>query len=161
MRDGLVAILLGYSLLLIETTWGPLFQFGEVRLDGLVPLVVWYGLYHPLPGGIIPVLGLGIFCGALSGLPAGLYPLVYASGYLITRYILNHVVCITAWQQMLLVSFVSIEVMAVLLIGSGAAELMWPWGFGQTLLNGITAPFWFFVFNKIRSAYTAKDRRTQ
>jgi len=161
LRDGLVTILLGYSLLLIETTWGPVLQLGQVRLDGLVSLVAWYGLYHSLPEGIIPILILGIFCEALSGLPTGLYLLVYTSEYLTTRYILNHVVCITVWQQMLLVSFVSIEVMAVLLIGSGAAELMWPWGFGQTLLNGITAPLWFFVFDKIRSTYTIKDRRTQ
>ncbi|NIA08359.1 MAG: hypothetical protein GWP10_00940 [Nitrospiraceae bacterium] len=159
MRDGLVTVVLGYSLLLIETTWGPLFQLGQVRLDGLVSLVAWYGLYHPLPGGIIPVLILGILCEELSGLPAGLYPLVYVSEYLITCYILNHVVCITAWQQMLLVSFVSIEVIAVLLIGSGAADLMWPWGFGQILLNSITAPLWFFVFDKIRSIYTEKDKK--
>ncbi len=159
MRDGLITILLGYTLALIETTWGPLLQFEQVRLDGLVSLVVWYGLDHPLPGGIIPVLILGFLCEQLSGLPAGLYPLVYVSGYLITRYILNHVVCVTIWQQMLLVSFVSIEVIAVLLVGSGAVELIWPCGIGQILLNSIMAPLWFSVFDRIRSIYSEKDRK--
>ncbi|MCK4426062.1 MAG: hypothetical protein KAV69_04880 [Deltaproteobacteria bacterium] len=117
----------------------------------MVPLIAWYGLQYSLPGGILAVLGLGILSEQLSAMPAGLYALAYAGEYLMIRYILNHIVCAAAWQQMILVSFLSIEVVAVLLIGSGAAELMWPWGFAQALLNGILAPFWFFVFDKANS----------
>jgi len=116
-----------------------------------VPLVAWYGLQHPLPGGILAVLGLGILSEQMSAMPDGLYVLAYAGEYLMVRYILNHIVFTAAWQKMMLVSFLSIEVVAVLLIGSSAAELLWPWGFAQALLNGITAPFWFFVFDKTNS----------
>jgi hypothetical protein len=151
LKKALVAISFGYILLLIETALGPLFQFGQIRLDGLVPLIAWYGFQHYLPGGILAVLGLGILSEQLSSMPAGLYTLAYASEYLMIRYILNHIMCTDAWQQMTLVSFLSIEVVSVLLIGSGAAELLWPWGFAQALLNGILAPFWFFVFDRANS----------
>jgi hypothetical protein len=159
LKKALVAIFFGYILLLIETALGPLFQFGQIRLDGLVPLIAWYGLQYSLPGGILAVLGLGILSEQLSAMPAGLYALAYASEYLMIRYILNHIVCAAAWQQMVLVSFLSIEVMAVLLIGNGAAELLWPWGFAQALLNGILAPFWFFVFDKANSVIFSEGPR--
>jgi cell shape-determining protein MreD len=159
LKKGLIAIFFAYILLLIETALGPLFQFGQIRLDGLVPLIAWYGLQYSLPGGILAVLGLGILSEQLSAMPAGLYTLAYAGEYLMIRYILNHIVCAAAWQQMILVSFLSIEVVAVLLIGSGAAELMWPWGFAQALLNGILAPFWFSVFDKANSVIISEGLR--
>ncbi|MEA3385576.1 MAG: hypothetical protein U9Q89_03895 [Thermodesulfobacteriota bacterium] len=151
MKKALVVIFFGYVLLLIETALGFQFQLGQIRLDGLVPLVAWYGLQYPLPGGILAVLGLGILSEQMSAMPVGLYVLAYAGEYLMIRYILNHIVCAAAWQQMMLVSFLSIEVVVVFLIGSGAAELLWPWGFAQAMLNGVLASFWFFVFNKANS----------
>ena len=151
MKKGLIAISFGYILLVIETALGPLFQFGQIRMDGLVPLTAWYGFQHPLPGGILAVLGLGILSEQLSAMPAGLYTLAYAGEYLMIRYISNHIMCTSAWQQVILVSFLSIEVVSVLSIGSGAAEFLWPWGFAQALLNGVLAPFWFFVFDKASS----------
>jgi len=158
LKKALVVIFFGYVLLLIETALGFPFQLGQIRLDGLVPLVAWYGLQHSLPGGILAVLGLGILSEQMSAMPAGLYALAYAGEYLMIRYILNHIVCAAAWQQMMLVSFLSIEVVAVLLIGSGAAELLWPWGFAQALLNGVLAPFWFFVFDKANSVIFSEDK---
>ncbi len=157
MKKALVVIFLGYVLLLIETAMGFPFQLGQIRLDGLVPLVAWYGLQYSLPGGILAVLGLGILSEQMSAMPVGLYVLAYTGEYLMIRYVLNHIVCAAAWQQIMLVSFLSIEVVAVLLIGSGAAELLWPWGFAQALLNGVLAPFWFFVFNKANSIISSED----
>jgi cell shape-determining protein MreD len=157
LKKALVVIFFGYILLLIETALGFPFQSGQIRLDGLVPLIAWYGLQHPLPGGILAVLGLGILSEQMSAMPDGLYALAYAGEYLMIRYILNHILCAATWQQMMLVSFLSIEVVAVLLIGSGAAELLWPWGFAQALLNGVFAPFWFFVFNKTNSVIFKED----
>jgi cell shape-determining protein MreD len=157
LKKALVVIFLGYVLLLIETAMGFPFQLGQIRLDGLVPLVAWYGLQYSLPGGILAVLGLGILSEQMSAMPVGLYVLAYTGEYLMIRYVLNHIVCAAAWQQIMLVSFLSIEVVAVLLIGSGAAELLWPWGFAQALLNGVLAPFWFFVFNKANSIISSED----
>ena len=157
MKKGLIVVFFGYILLLIETALGPLFQFGQIRLDGLVPLVAWYGLQHCLPGGILAILGLGILSEQMSAMPVGLYTMAYAGEYLMIRYILNHIVCVAAWQKMMLVSFLSIEIVAVFLIGSGAAELFWPWGFAQALLNGVLAPFWFFVFDKANSVIFSED----
>ncbi|MEA1867976.1 MAG: hypothetical protein U9N19_07760 [Thermodesulfobacteriota bacterium] len=156
-KKALLVIFFGYVLLLIETAMGFPFQLGQIRLDGLVPLVAWYGLQHSLPSGILAVLGLGILSEHMSAMPVGLYILAYAGEYLMIRYVLNHIVCAAAWQQMLLVSFLSIEVVAVLLIGSGAADLLWPWGFAQALLNGVFSPFWFFVFNKANSVIFSED----
>jgi len=158
-KKALLVICLGYILLLIETTLGLPFHFGHIQLDGLVPLIAWYGIQHPLPGGILAVLGLGILSEQMSAMPYGLYILVYAGEYLMIRYILNQIVCAAAWQQMMLVSFLSIEIVAVLLIGSGAAELLWPWGFAQALLNGIIAPLWFFVFDKANWFIFNRDMR--
>jgi len=158
LKKALIVIFFGYILLLIATALGFPFRSGQIRLDGLVPLVAWYGLQHPLPGGILAVLGLGILSEQMSAMPDGLYALAYAGEYLMIQYLLNHIVCATAWQQMMLVSFLSIEVVAVLLIGSGAAELLWPWGFAQALLNGILTPFWFFVFDKANSLIFSEDK---
>ena len=157
MKKAFVVIFFGYVLLLIETALGFPFQLGPIQLDGLVPLVAWYGLKHSLPGGILAVLGLGVLSEQMSAMPDGLYTLAYAGEYLMIRYILNHIVCVAAWQQMMLVSFLSIEVVAVLLIGSGAGEFLWPWGFAQALLNGVLAPFWFFVFDKANSVFPTGD----
>ena len=157
MKKVFVVIFFGYVLLLIETALCFPFQLGQIQLDGLVPLVAWYGLKHSLPGGILSILGLGILSEQMSAMPDGLYTLAYAGEYLMIRYILNHIVCVAAWQQMMLVSFLSIEVVAVLLIGSGAGEFLWPWGFAQALLNGVLAPFWFFVFDKANSVFSSED----
>ena len=157
MKKAFVVILFGYVLLLIETALGFPFQLGQIKLDGLVPLVAWYGLKHSLPGGILSILGLGILSEQMSAMPDGLYTLAYAGEYLMIRYILNHIVCVAAWQQMMLVSFLSIEVVAVLLIGSGAGEFFWPWGFAQALLNGVLAPLWFLVFDKANSVFSNED----
>jgi hypothetical protein len=158
LKKGFIVILFGYILILIETALGSLFQFGQVRLDGLVPLIAWHGLQSGLPSGIVPVLGLGVLSEQTSVMQTGLYTISYVGEYLVIRYILNHVAFVAIWQTMILVSFLSVEIMAILLVGSGAADLFWPWGFIQALLNGIFVPFWFFIFDKANSIIFSSDR---
>lgn len=157
MRSALLVLTLGYLMLAAETAWGLGLQVGLVRLDGVVPLIVWYGLRHPLPGGLLPVLGLALVAETFSYVPVGLYTLAYASGYLVVRYVEAQVMQQPLWQQALLVAFIGVVVMVILLTGSGAAELVWPWGICQALLYGLTAPIWFGFFYRVEACLP--DRR--
>jgi cell shape-determining protein MreD len=151
VRCGVVAVILGFVLILVETSMGPATRLGMVRPDGLVALVVWHGMRHPLPAGILPILALGILSEPFTLLPGGVHILAFAGGYLMVRYVLNHVICPALWQQMLLVAFVSVVMVVLLLTASGAADLVWPWGFGQAVLNGLTCPLLFFCFERVHA----------
>ncbi len=146
MKKPAVAFFWGYLILLLETAWGLGLQVGPVRLDGLCALVTWYGLGSPMPGGLLTALGLGVLAEPFSSLPGGLYIVSFSGAYMLVRYIHSHVVYPPLWQQVLLAGFISIGVETVLLVGSGATDLLWPWGFLQALLNGLTYPFWSRLF---------------
>ncbi len=146
-----MVILTGYLLMLVETTIESLFWIGPVRPDGLIVLVVWCGLTTPLPNGLAAILGLGLFAEAFSAASRGLYIFSFAAGYLMVRYILSHVITPYLWQRMLLVTVVSMICLTILLVGTGGADLVWPWGALQAILNGILSPAFFFVFDKIKA----------
>jgi hypothetical protein len=112
-------------------------------------LVVWCGIKTPLPDGLAAILGLGLIAEAFTVTSRGLYIISFTIGYLMARYILSHVITPYLWQRMLLVAFVSTVCLAVLLTGSGDAELVWPWGILQAILNGISSPLYFILFDKI------------
>lgn len=149
-----IVILTGYLLILIETTLWPISLTGLIRPDGLIALVVWCGIKAPLPNGLTAILGLGLIAEAFTVISKGLYIISFTIGYLMVRYILNHVITPYLWQRMLLVTFISIVCLAVLLTGSGNAELIWPWGILQAVLNGMLSPLYLLLFDKIlRLAY--------
>lgn len=149
MENALIVILIGYPLLLLETTLGPALEIGLVRPDGLIALVVWCGLNTPLPNGLAAILGLGLFAEAFTVASRGLYIFSFAVGYLMVRYILNHVITPYLWQRMLLVTVISMICLTILLSGTGGADLVWPWGISQAVLNGLLCPVWFLIFDKI------------
>jgi hypothetical protein len=151
LRSGFFVIFSGFVLLLMETAWGPGVQFGLIRPDGLIALLVWHALRSRLPDGILPVLGLGILTEAFTILPWGLYILAYAGGYLAVRYVVSHVMCVYLWQKMLMVSFVSVGFLVIVLTGSGVADLFWPWGLIQAILNGLICPAFFFCLDSLQS----------
>lgn len=120
-----------------------------IRPDGLMALVVWCGIKTPLPNGLAAILGLGLIAEAFTVTSRGLYIISFTTGYLMVRYILSHVITPYLWQRMFLVAFASTVCLTVLLTGSGDAELVWPWGILQAILNGILSPLYFFLFDKI------------
>ncbi len=165
MRRAFLFLLTGYLLMVSETAWGNELQVGFVRIDGLLALIVWYAIRHPVAEGIMPVCLLGFMSTPLSALPSWSFVAGYALVYLTVRYIQFHVLELLMWQQMLIVMFTSLQAVIILTIVGGDVGLVWPWGIGQAILNGITAPVWFFLFNRmdgfffesIRSNAGAKD----
>lgn len=151
MRSGFFVIFSGFVLLLLETAWGPGVQFGLIRPDGLVALLVWHALRSRLPEGILPVLGLGVLTETFTVLPWGLYILAFVGGYLAVRYVANQVMCVYFWQQMLMVLFVSVGSLVILLTGSGVADLFWPWGLIQAVINSLMCPVLFFCLDSLHS----------
>jgi len=149
LKHGALVVFMGYFLLLFETAWGPVLQLGPVRPDGLVALVVWHGIRCSLPEGLLAVLALGVVVEPFTSLPVGLYPFAYAGGYLLVRYVSDHVILTERWQMMLLVFFVSTEVLVIILTGGGNADLFWPWGLGQAFLNGLLTPMFFLLFDTV------------
>ncbi|MGQ9500172.1 MAG: hypothetical protein ACUVQ6_07480 [Dissulfurimicrobium sp.] len=144
-----IIIFTGYLLILTETTLWPISLTGLIRPDGLMALVVWCGIKTPLPDGLTAILGLGLIAEAFTITSKGLYMISFTIGYLMVRYILSHVITPYLWQRMLLVSFVSTICLAVLLTGSGNTDLIWPWGIAQAILNGVSSPLYFLLFDKI------------
>lgn len=120
-----------------------------IRPDGLLALVVWCGIKIPMPDGLTAILGLGLIAEAFTVASNGLYIISFTAGYLIVRYILNNMITPYLWQRMFLVAFVSMLCLTILIMGSGAAELISPWGITQSILNGLLSPLYFFLFDKI------------
>ncbi len=147
MKKTLILVFWGYLLLLFQTSWGPVFQWGLVRLNGLVPLVVWYGFGVPMPGGLLAALALGVLCEPFSSIPGGLYIVAFSGAYLLVRYIHDHTIFLVLWQRCLVAVFVSIGVQTVLLLGSRAMDLLWPWALIQAALDGLTYPLWSRLFD--------------
>ncbi len=152
MKKTLTAFFWGYLAILLETTWGHAVQVGSVRLDGLCDLVIWYSLGSSMPGGLLATLGLGVMAEPFSSLPGGLYIIAFSSAYLLVRYIHNHLFYPPLWQQVLLAGFTSMGMETVLLLGSGATDLLWPWGLVQSVLNGLTYPVWSRLFQSTEEA---------
>ncbi|NDY43527.1 hypothetical protein G3N55_11845 [Dissulfurirhabdus thermomarina] len=151
MRDVFFILAAGFVLLVLETALGRVFQAGMIRLDGVVPMVIWHGLRRPLPAGLIPVLALALLAGVFSNVATGLFFVAYAAGYLLVRYLQGQVLCPAAWQQALLAGFVGLAVALVLFAGDGVTDLFWPWGVGQAVVWGVTAPAWFWLFDRAES----------
>ncbi len=154
MKRTILLLFWGYAIVLIQTTWGPALQTGYVRLNGLVPLIVWFGLGTPMPGGLLAALALGVLSEPFSSLPGGLYIIAFSGAYFLVRYIHDHIIYPPLWQQVLLATFISIGVQTVLLVGSKATDLLWPWGFVQAVIDGITYPLWVGLFDSSEKIVT-------
>ncbi len=149
MRKAFFFLLTGYLLMVFETAWGNELQVGFIRLDGLLALIVWYALRHTVAEGFIPVCLLGLIAASLSALPPWIFVMDYAVVFLMVRYIQSHVLELMMWQRMLVVMFTSLQAVTILMIVAGDIGLVWPWGIGQSILNGITSPIWFFLFDRM------------
>ncbi|RUM92576.1 MAG: hypothetical protein DSZ23_00720 [Thermodesulfatator sp.] len=147
MTDIICILVLGYLSAVFQSGAGFFLQVGYVRPDAIPALICWFSLRQELPQGIAGILLLSFIVSAFSIIPFYVFPLSYLIGYLTVRYIVSNVLEITNWQVYLLVGFVSIEIIVIQLAGSGNAELVWPWGLIQALLNMATAPLFVFFFD--------------
>ncbi len=159
MIETFCLIILGYLIAVFQSSAGVFFQVGLIRLDAIPALICWYSLRQPLPLGMVAVAVLGLFVSVFSTIPMYVFPLSYVLGFLTIRYIISNVLELYPWQIYLLVGFLSLEIIVVQLAGSGNTELVWPWGLLQSGLNAISAPVFFFFFNKIDAILKKMKRK--
>ena len=156
-RDYIFFLALGFLLLVTESALGDMASFYGVRIDGVYALLVWFGVRVPMPEGLTPVLLLGVMAEGLTALHPGLYIGAYALAYLMVRYVVRHLMYTSMLHRILLVLFVSMNGTVIILAGGGRAELVWPWGVMQTVLNGLCAPFFLIFFNWLYDAIISQD----
>ncbi|MEF3167772.1 MAG: hypothetical protein K6360_00320 [Deltaproteobacteria bacterium] len=152
MRKSATFLITGLIFLLVETTWGCLFEYGTLRFQGIAALVVWYGARVTFLKGISPVLALGVLASAFTVLPAWIYVSHVAAGYVIVRYIVRNVILGMLWQWMLLVFFVAAAMIVFLMTASGVLDFVWPWGILQAGLDALLCPIMFFVLDRLDAA---------
>ncbi len=157
-RDYLFFLLLGFLLLTAESALGDSASIFGVRIDGLYALIVWFGVRTPMPEGLTPVLLLGVMAEGLTALHPGLFIGAYTLAYLMVRYVVRHLMYTSMLHKILLVLFVSMNGSVIILAGGGHAELVWPSGVIQTLLNGMSAPFFFIFFQWLYNIVISQDK---
>ena len=143
--------ILGYMAAVLQSSAGALLQVGLVRLDALTALLCWYSLRRDALYGSVFVVVFGLLISSFSIIPAYVFPLSYLLGFLTVRYIVSNVLELSSWQVYLMTGFVSMEISVVQLAGSGSADLVWPWGVLQALVNVLTAPVLMAVFDRIEA----------
>ncbi len=151
MIETLCLVILGYLAAAFQSSAGVFFQVGFIRLDAVPALICWYSLRQKVPQGVVAMVVFGLLISIFSTIPYYLFPISYVLGFLTVRYIISNVLELSKWQIYLLVGFLSMEIIVAQLAGSGSAELVWPWGLIQSALNVVTAPVFFFIFNRVEA----------
>ncbi len=149
MRKSATFLIIGVILLLVETTWGGLFEYGTLRFQGIAALVVWYGARVTFLQGISPVLALGVLACAFTVLPAWIIVSHVIVGYVIVRYVVRNVMLGMLWQWMLLVFFVASAMIVFIMTASGVPDFVWPWGILQAGLDALLCPIIFFLLDHL------------
>ena len=153
MIEALCLFILGYVAAVFQSGAGAFFQIGLIRLDALPALICCYSLRQGLPYGALVITVFGLIVSCFSTMPAYVFPFSYIIGFLIVRYIVSNVLELANWQTYVLVGFLSMEIIVVQLAGSGNAELVWPWGLSQAVVNVVTAPVFIFFWNRLESVF--------
>lgn len=132
---------------MLQVTFFAGIKVGYVQIDVMTPFIIWWATRTPLPEGIIPVIVAAVLADNLSALPAGIFIFAWSIAYLTTRYIMKNLEETEFWQQASLSGFITMETIFILQASSGAVDLFWPWGLGQAVLNSLTGPFFFKLFD--------------
>ena len=151
MIETLCLFILGYLAIVFQSSAGVFFQIGLIRLDALPALICWFSLRQKIPQGLPVVVLFGFLVSIFSTIPAYVFPLSYALGFLTVRYIVSNVLELSMWQVYLMVGFLSMEIIVVQLAVSGNPELVWPWGLCQAVLDAATAPVFMIFFNRFET----------
>lgn len=155
MKKYIYFLLTAFFFMLLQFTLLTGLKFGYLTIDTITPFLVWWAIRTPMPMGLVATVAAGIIAEILSSIPTGLFIFAWSTGYLSTRYMAGHMAEPEIWQQTFMVAFVSMEITVILQTGSSAIELVWPWGILQALLNAMTAPIFFSIFNF--ATYTSRQ----
>ena len=159
MIETLCLFILGYAAAVFQSSAGVFFQIGLIRLDAVPALICCYSLRQDLPHGLMAITIFGFLVSFFSTIPAYLFPFSYVIGFLTVRYIVSNVLELVSWQVYVLTGFLSMEIIVVQLAGSGNAELVWPWGLFQALVNAATAPVFIFIWNRLEAVFRKFKRK--
>ncbi len=148
-----MVVVTGFFLMVGGSVWGELASWGQMRLDGVLPLVAWCALELPVAWAVGSVVLLAGMTSAVSVVNPFIYLLAFLAEYLLIRHVLSNVSLQDRWQKALVVAGVAGAVEVILMTGSGHLEEFLPWGVAQGVLYGVTAPAWFWLFDVLASGF--------
>ncbi len=90
----------------------------------------------------------GLFASLFSSLPFFLFPLSYLVAFFTVYLVRINVLEMSKFQAYLMTGFISVEIVFILLAGSGNPELLWPWEMVQAILDIAIALPTFWVCEK-------------
>ncbi len=158
MKLSLLFLLVGFLVVLLQTTFLHLLPLGPIVPDLILVLCVYWGLNHPTVGAVLGSFLLGysvdVFSSPVLGLNAFAMSLVFLAVYLSSRCIWIHNPLLSA----VVVFFASwIKVAALILVGTLflAAEGLWmgvlKYIFLEALVAAMLAPWVFSLLRRGQS----------
>jgi len=148
MEPVAVFSILAYIFLVLESTWCIYCNFIFLHFDPIPALISWLALRAAPFRGAISVLVAGILASLFSSLPFFLFPFSYLVAFFTIYLVRINVLEMSDFQAYLMTGFISVEIVFILLAGSGNPELLWPWEMVQAILNILIAPATFWVCEK-------------
>jgi len=147
MRRSFLVLLLGYIILLLDVTIFASIQFNYFRIDGIIPLVIWYGLKQRTFEPIMVVIILALIAGTFTYASTGIWIICLCVGYLLSCYIYSQIGNLMWYQHILLLWFLTTVMIVILMFGTDATDLIWPYGIIDAFILAIFSPIWFYIFD--------------
>jgi len=149
MREFFLVILLGYIILLLDVTIFAAMQFSYLRIDGIMPLVIWYGFKRKSIEPILVVIILALIAGTFTYASTGIWIVSLCIGYLLSCYIYNQLDNLLWYQNILFFWFLITVMVVILMFGTDSTDLIWPYGIIESFILALLTPIWFYIFDLV------------
>ncbi len=147
MKESFLVILIGYIILLLDVTIFASIQFSNFRIEGIMPLVIWYGIRRRNFEPIVAVIILALIAGTFTYASTGIWIVCLCIGYLLASYIYSQIGNLIWYQHILLLWFLTSVMVVILMFGTDATDLIWPYGIIEAFILAILCPIWFYFFD--------------
>ncbi len=159
MKEFILLIVIGYILLLLDVTIFASIQFSYFRIEGIIPLVIWYGLKCKNFEPIIVVIILALIAGTFTYASTSVWILCLCIGYILAYYIYSQISNLAWYQHILLLWFITSVMVVILMFGTDATDLIWPYGITEAFILAIFCPLWFYFFDFLFEIFLLKEEK--
>ncbi len=157
MKQALLVLVLGYVILLFDVTIFAAMQISYFRIEGILPLVIWYSFRQRSLESIVVVILLALIAGTFTYASTGIWIISLCIGYILSCYIYNQIDNLTWYQDILLFWFLNTVMIVILMFGTDSTDLVWPYGVIEALLLSILTPFWFYIFELLNDLFLIEE----
>ena len=140
------------------SAWGHLLEVNSVKINLLIPTIVWYAITsRDGAQGLLVIAITGFLYDLVSSNNIGTYILAMSVTYLLIRYVVAHASMEFWWQRLLLVVMISFIFQAALRTATGYIETVWPWGAFQAVADGLVSLGLFPIFHGLVPLLEQRD----